>query len=68
MISEGRNGSLMSSFFRGNGANVLKIAPELGLKLYTNDVLKHQLADENGRITAKKRLMAGATGGVVAQV
>jgi len=67
MVREGSESGLLAAFFRGNGANVLKIAPELGLKLYTNDVLKHQLADEHGRITAKQRLLAGATGGVVAQ-
>jgi len=55
------------SWFRGNGANVLKIAPETALKLACNDRIKRLVAADPGAITPGERFIAGAAAGAVAQ-
>ena len=55
------------AFFKGNGANVLKIAPETALKLTANDRLKRLLASDPASITPGERFVAGAAAGAVAQ-
>ena len=55
------------SWFRGNGCNVLKIAPETALKLACNDRIKRLVAADPAAITPGERFLAGAAAGAVAQ-
>ncbi|KAK2974147.1 hypothetical protein RJ640_021438 [Escallonia rubra] len=58
-------------FFRGNGLNVIKVAPESAIKFYTYEMLKNFIADtigeEKGDIGTAGRLLAGGMAGAVAQ-
>ncbi|XVE56481.1 hypothetical protein DITRI_Ditri04bG0013700 [Diplodiscus trichospermus] len=58
-------------FFRGNGLNVVKVAPESAIKFYTYEMLKTVIGDsmgnEKGDIGASGRLIAGGVAGAVAQ-
>jgi solute carrier family 25 phosphate transporter 23/24/25/41 len=56
------------SFFKGNGTNVVKIAPETAIKLTLNDLLKHVIARDQDEITPPQRMVAGAVAGATAQV
>lgn len=58
----------MQAFFRGNGTNVVKIAPETAIKLTFNDRIKRMVCTDPDRITPLQRLFAGALSGAVAQV
>ena len=58
----------MSAFFRGNGANVVKIAPEHALKFMLNDRFKHIFSDATRKITPMERFYSGGASGAVAQV
>ncbi|KAG6521582.1 hypothetical protein ZIOFF_018706 [Zingiber officinale] len=64
-----REGSL--SFFRGNGLNVVKVAPESAIKFYTFELLKDIIVkakgEEKSDIGAADRLVAGGLAGAVAQ-
>lgn len=55
------------SWFRGNGCNVLKIAPETALKLACNDRIKRFVAADPESITPGERFLAGAAAGAIAQ-
>ena len=59
------------AFFRGNGANVLKIAPETALKLTFNDRIKRAVAsgspDPGASLSPAERFVAGAAAGALAQ-
>ncbi|CAI9780044.1 unnamed protein product [Fraxinus pennsylvanica] len=58
-------------FFRGNGLNVLKVAPESAIKFYTYETLKTIIGDAKGEkqedIGTVGRLVAGGLAGAVAQ-
>ncbi|CAA0811230.1 Mitochondrial substrate carrier family protein [Striga hermonthica] len=54
-------------FFRGNGLNVLKVAPESAIKFYTYELLKGFVGDENGNVGTVGRLVSGGLAGAVAQ-
>ncbi|CAI0449776.1 unnamed protein product [Linum tenue] len=58
-------------FFRGNGLNVTKVAPESAIKFYTYEMLKNVIRDFKGGqdvdIGASGRLMAGGLAGAVSQ-
>ncbi|KAK1363923.1 calcium-binding mitochondrial carrier protein SCaMC-1-like [Heracleum sosnowskyi] len=58
-------------FFRGNGLNVVKVAPESAIKFYTYEILKNFIGDINGEakgdIGTSGRLIAGGLAGAVAQ-
>lgn len=56
------------SYFRGNGANVVKIAPETALKLTLNDTLKQVFAHDPENIRASERFVCGGVAGALAQV
>lgn len=56
------------AFFKGNGANVVKIAPETALKLTFNDRFKALLCEDPHDITPAERMAAGALAGASAQV
>jgi len=57
-----------SAFFRGNGTNVIKIAPETAIKLTCNDRLKRMVCKNVEEITPLQRMLSGALAGAVAQV
>ncbi|KAL6752353.1 mitochondrial substrate carrier [Haematococcus lacustris] len=57
----------VKSYFRGNGANVLKIAPETAIKLALNDQLKLAIAHNSDNIQPLERMVAGGLAGAVAQ-
>lgn len=61
------NAGTMKAFFRGNGTNVLKIAPETAIKLTFNDRIKHFVCTDPEHITPLQRLFAGAISGAIAQ-
>ncbi|XP_065018391.1 calcium-dependent mitochondrial ATP-magnesium/phosphate carrier protein 2-like isoform X5 [Musa acuminata AAA Group] len=58
-------------FFRGNGLNVMKVAPESAIKFYTFEMLKDFIVtakgEEKSDIGASGRLIAGGLAGAVAQ-
>uniref|UniRef100_A0A7N1A4A6 EF-hand domain-containing protein n=1 Tax=Kalanchoe fedtschenkoi TaxID=63787 RepID=A0A7N1A4A6_KALFE len=59
-------------FFRGNGLNVVKVAPESALRFYSYELFKGLVADAQGQeskadIGATGRLLAGGAAGAVAQ-
>lgn len=58
----------IKAYFRGNGANVFKIAPEMAMKLTLNDTFKHVLARDPDHIRPLERLFSGGLAGAVAQV
>ncbi|XP_051147965.1 calcium-dependent mitochondrial ATP-magnesium/phosphate carrier protein 2 isoform X2 [Andrographis paniculata] len=61
-----REGGIIS-FFRGNGINVVKVAPETAIKFYTYELLKSVIGEPNGDIGPFGRLAAGGLAGAVAQ-
>lgn len=56
-------------FFRGNGLNVVKVAPESAIKFYAFEKLKNVVKDAQGHtdIDTPGRLFAGGMAGAVAQ-
>ncbi|KAF7840212.1 calcium-binding mitochondrial carrier protein SCaMC-2-B-like [Senna tora] len=56
-------------FFRGNGLNVVKVAPESAIKFYTYEMLKNVIRDAQGtsEIGTFGRLLAGGMAGGIAQ-
>nr|XP_011465274.1 PREDICTED: calcium-binding mitochondrial carrier protein SCaMC-3 isoform X2 [Fragaria vesca subsp. vesca] len=58
-------------FFRGNGINVVKVAPESAIKFYTYELLKNVIGENMGEnkddIGTAGRLLAGGMAGAVAQ-
>jgi solute carrier family 25 phosphate transporter 23/24/25/41 len=64
MLQEGG----FASFYKGNGTNIVKIAPETSVKFFAYEKIKNMLADDHKTITPGKRFLAGATAGVIAQI
>jgi len=58
----------LTGFYKGNGANIVKIAPETGVKFFAYEKMKNLLGDDQKMITPYNRFIAGATAGVIAQV
>ncbi|GAV82797.1 Mito_carr domain-containing protein/EF_hand_3 domain-containing protein/EF_hand_5 domain-containing protein [Cephalotus follicularis] len=55
-------------FYRGNGLNVLKVAPESAIKFYAYEMLKNVIGGEDkSDIGTSGRLFAGGMAGAVAQ-
>ncbi|CAN6464499.1 unnamed protein product [Victoria cruziana] len=58
-------------FFRGNGINVLKVAPESAIRFYTYEMLKNFIVNAKGEnkadIGTGGRLFAGGIAGAIAQ-
>ncbi|KAG6481324.1 hypothetical protein ZIOFF_057921 [Zingiber officinale] len=58
-------------FFRGNGLNVMKVAPESAIRFFTFELLKDYIVKAKGtdksNIGASGRLIAGGLAGAVAQ-
>lgn len=59
------------AFFRGNGLNVVKVAPESAIKFYAFEMLKTYIMNAKGEdkteIGALDRLVAGGLAGAIAQ-
>jgi len=55
------------AFFKGNGTNVLKIAPESAVKFFAYERLKLIVAKDPEHLTGGERFIAGAMAGIVAQ-
>jgi hypothetical protein len=67
MTCHGVRAGSLKTWFRGNGTNVLKIAPETSMKLALNDHLRHRICADDPP-TALERLCFGGISGAVAQV
>jgi solute carrier family 25 (mitochondrial phosphate transporter), member 23/24/25/41 len=61
----------MLGFFRGNGLNVVKVAPESAIRFYAYETLKEYIMTSKGEnkseVGASERLVAGGLAGAVAQ-
>ena len=57
----------MRGFFRGNGTNVIKIAPESAVKFLAYERIKMLVSRDPKNLTGAERFIAGALAGVVSQ-
>jgi hypothetical protein len=57
----------LRAFWRGNGVNVLKIAPESSIKFLAFDMLKSSIATDPANVTGQERFVAGGAAGAIAQ-
>ncbi|XP_060927247.1 calcium-binding mitochondrial carrier protein SCaMC-2-A [Limanda limanda] len=63
MIKEGG----MRSLWRGNGLNIIKIAPETALKFMAYEQIKHLIGSDKQTLSIVERFVAGSLAGVMAQ-
>ena len=63
MLAEGG----VLSLWRGNGVNVLKIAPETSIKFYAYEIVKSLINENRSEITVGQRFLAGSIAGFIAQ-
>ncbi|XP_029953428.1 calcium-binding mitochondrial carrier protein SCaMC-1-like [Salarias fasciatus] len=62
MLNEGG----LSSLWRGNGVNVLKVAPETAIRFMAFEQLKNKLARDPENVKIHERFVAGSLAGVTA--
>ncbi|CAL8344162.1 unnamed protein product [Lota lota] len=55
------------SLWRGNGVNIIKIAPETALKFMAYEQIKRLISSDNETLTIVDRFVAGSMAGVIAQ-
>ncbi|XP_047236302.1 calcium-binding mitochondrial carrier protein SCaMC-2-A [Girardinichthys multiradiatus] len=63
MIKEGG----MRSLWRGNGVNIIKIAPESALKFMAYEQIKRLIGSDKETLSILERFVAGSSAGVIAQ-
>ena len=64
--SRKKGAHLLQALYRGNGANVLRLVPEVALKFGLNDQLKILFTPaDGGSMSFSRKLAAGATAGVL---
>ncbi|XP_054466345.1 calcium-binding mitochondrial carrier protein SCaMC-2-A [Anoplopoma fimbria] len=63
MVKEGG----MRSLWRGNGVNIIKIAPESALKFMAYEQIKLLIGSEKATLSIAERFVAGSLAGVIAQ-
>ena len=56
-----------AAFWRGNGANVVKIMPESAFKFYFNECFKAWIVHDPNSVRVHERLIAGSLAGITAQ-
>ena len=64
VLAEGKG---FRAFFRGNGANCVKVAPETGVKFVAFDVYSKMLAQDPSNVTVAERFVAGGLAGATGQ-
>jgi solute carrier family 25 phosphate transporter 23/24/25/41 len=52
------------AFWKGNGTNIIRIAPYSATQMSSNDFYKRMLADDHGSLSVARRLTAGALAGM----
>lgn len=65
LIAVGRQEGIMG-YWKGNLPQVLRVVPYSAAQLYSYEVFKQAFADENGQLSVRNRLFAGAAAGMTA--
>jgi len=53
----------IKGFFRSNGANLIKIAPEMAFKFWSFEVIKNYFSEDEDKLTNNQRFLAGGIAG-----
>lgn len=56
----------IAGYWKGNLPQVLRVVPYSAAQLYSYEVFKQMFVDEDGKLSVRKRLMAGAAAGMTA--
>ena len=56
------------AFFKGNGVNCVKIAPETSIKFFMFDFLKNRFSEDPSNITLQERFLSGGIAGILGQL
>jgi hypothetical protein len=56
-----------SGFYRGNGTNIIKIAPESAVKFWAYESIKRMLCRDSSAPAIKEKLIAGSAAGAISQ-